>query len=162
VGVEHRRVRGYVIDRFTGEFEFLSNYYEGAVRYKGTKFPSSEHAYQCQKIPPELWHKIIAIKKPSNAKRAVKTLLNDPSRGFQWDQTEWDKIKVQVMREILRVKFSHPMLSDMLRDTKPARLIEGNTWKDKFWGIPVDKHGALTGVGENWLGRLLMEIRDEA
>jgi predicted NAD-dependent protein-ADP-ribosyltransferase YbiA (DUF1768 family) len=33
-------------------------------------------------------------------------------------------------------------------------LIEENTWGDTFWGI-------CKGQGENHLGRLLMQIRDE-
>ncbi len=33
-------------------------------------------------------------------------------------------------------------------------LIEGNTWRDTFWGI-------YEGKGENNLGKLLMKIREE-
>lgn len=33
-------------------------------------------------------------------------------------------------------------------------LIEGNAWNDTFWGV-------CNGVGENWLGQLLMERRAE-
>lgn len=160
MAVEHRKIRGYVIDRFSDEFLFLSNFYEGMVKYGLRKFPSAEHAYQCQKIPPEFWTKICAIKKPGNAKRAVHTMLADPHRGFPWDKAEWDKKKVRIMREILESKFSHPMLRDMLNDTAPAELVEGNFHKDRFWGVPLDKHGARTGTGENMLGKLLMEIRD--
>ena len=34
------------------------------------------------------------------------------------------------------------------------KLVEGNTWGDRFWGV-------CGGVGLNWLGRLLMQVRDE-
>lgn len=149
-----------VIDRFVGEFHFLSNFYPGVVVYDHKKFPSAEHAYQCQKIPGLFWHKICIIKTAANAKRAVHTLLKDPARGFLWDQAEWDKKKIAIMRAVLVAKFSHPMLRDMLNDTAPCELIEGNTWKDRFWGVPVDKHGFRTGTGENHLGKLLMQIRD--
>jgi predicted NAD-dependent protein-ADP-ribosyltransferase YbiA (DUF1768 family) len=33
-------------------------------------------------------------------------------------------------------------------------LIEGNTWGDKFWG-------QVKGEGANYLGRLLMKVREE-
>lgn len=158
--LERRKLRYPTIDRFIDEYEFLSNYYQGKVKFRGITFTTAEHAYQCQKIPERLWARINAIKLARNAKRTVKSLLVDPNRGFPWDQSAWDAKKVDIMREVLKAKFSHPMLWDMLRDTAPAELIEGNTWKDKFWGVPIDHHGFRTGTGQNWLGRLLMEIRD--
>jgi predicted NAD-dependent protein-ADP-ribosyltransferase YbiA (DUF1768 family) len=42
----------------------------------------------------------------------------------------------------------------MLLETKDATLIEGNTWGDQYWGV-------CAGVGENHLGKLLMQIRSE-
>lgn len=35
-------------------------------------------------------------------------------------------------------------------------LVEGNRWNDKFWGVCLK-----TGRGENWLGKLLMQVRAE-
>lgn len=149
------------ISRFTGDSAFLSNFYQVAVRYKSYLFPSSEHAYQAGKIPKHLWHKIIKIKSAANAKRAVHAMLNDSARSFAWSQLEWDKKKLDIMREILREKFKNPLLRAMLKDTAPAELIEGNTWNDRFWGVPITNSGELTKTGENWLGKILMEIRDE-
>lgn len=58
------------------------------------------------------------------------------------------------MRAILESKFSDKQLYNLLLETKPRLLVEGNYWGDTFWGqCPV-------GVGENNLGKLLMEIRD--
>ena len=34
-----------------------------------------------------------------------------------------------------------------------GEIVEENTWGDTFWGV-------CKGVGENHLGKLLMEIRD--
>lgn len=150
-----------VVDKFAGEYEFLSNFYQGAVKYKGISFNTAEHAYQCQKIPEKLWHKINAIKTAKNAKMAVKVMLGDPARGFVWNQAEWDAKKVDIMLEILLRKFSNMMHRDRLEMTAPAELIEGNTWGDKFWGVPVDRHGFRTKPGENMLGKLLMHIRDD-
>ena len=68
---------------------------------------------------------------------------------------DWEDIKIDVMRDILRVKFkkgSH--LGRLLVGTGDIPLVEGNTWNDVFWGV-------CNGSGENWLGRLLMEIRSE-
>jgi predicted NAD-dependent protein-ADP-ribosyltransferase YbiA (DUF1768 family) len=38
--------------------------------------------------------------------------------------------------------------------TKEKLLIEGNYWKDTFWGI-------CDGIGKNYLGKILMEVREE-
>ncbi len=67
---------------------------------------------------------------------------------------DFDEIKVQVMTEINRQKyFGHPRLMQLLKDTGDAILEEGNTWGDVFWG-------KCDGVGENNLGKILMNIRD--
>jgi predicted NAD-dependent protein-ADP-ribosyltransferase YbiA (DUF1768 family) len=57
---------------------------------------------------------------------------------------------------LLRQKFTDPGLRARLLATGTALLREGNWWRDTFWG--VDQR---TGAGQNHLGRLLMEIRDE-
>ena len=59
------------------------------------------------------------------------------------------------MRDVLRAKFSDPELRGRLLATGEKHLVEGNHWGDRVWGqCPV-------GIGENWLGRLLMDIRAE-
>jgi predicted NAD-dependent protein-ADP-ribosyltransferase YbiA (DUF1768 family) len=60
------------------------------------------------------------------------------------------------MRFGLALKFSDPVLREMLLDTGDAILEEGNMWNDTFWGIDLN-----TGKGQNHLGRLLMERRAE-
>ena len=56
------------------------------------------------------------------------------------------------MRKVLIAKFSDPALMAMLKAIE-GEIIEDNPWHDCFWG-------KCNGIGENWLGRLLMEIRD--
>jgi predicted NAD-dependent protein-ADP-ribosyltransferase YbiA (DUF1768 family) len=41
-----------------------------------------------------------------------------------------------------------------LLETGDAELIEGNDWGDTFWGV-------CGGKGNNFLGKLLMEVRKE-
>jgi hypothetical protein len=50
-------------------------------------------------------------------------------------------------------KFAIPELRQQLIDTGDARIIEGNTWGDVFWGV-------CKGKGENHLGRLIESIRE--
>lgn len=58
------------------------------------------------------------------------------------------------MLDLQRQKYTVPYLREKLLATGDAELVEGNTWGDRFWGV-------CNGVGQNWLGRLLMQVRDE-
>ena len=67
---------------------------------------------------------------------------------------DWEQIKVGVMRDLLRQKFGTDPLRSRLLKTGKSKLVEGNWWGDRFWGV-------CEGKGENHLGLLLMEIREE-
>ena len=58
-----------------------------------------------------------------------------------------------MMRSLLREKFKSRKLRLELITTSPKILIEGNNWGDTFWEM-------CGGVGKNWLGLLLMEVRN--
>jgi predicted NAD-dependent protein-ADP-ribosyltransferase YbiA (DUF1768 family) len=64
----------------------------------------------------------------------------------------WEQNKIDVMRDILRIKFAKPDMWRKLAATGDEELIEGNYWNDIFWGV-------CKGQGQNNLGKLLMEIR---
>lgn len=65
-------------------------------------------------------------------------------------------MKLQLMERLLLKKFdnNHPQPQQMLLSTGDEELIEGNYWKDTYWGV-------CNGVGENHLGKLLMKIREK-
>ena len=42
----------------------------------------------------------------------------------------------------------------LLLATGDAKIVEGNTWGDVFWGV-------CNGVGENHLGEILMKVRQD-
>lgn len=52
------------------------------------------------------------------------------------------------------MKFAIPELKEMLLATGDEELVEGNYWHDTIWGV-------CDGVGENHLGKMLMEIRED-
>ncbi len=57
------------------------------------------------------------------------------------------------MRAVLREKFEQNKdLVTLLLGTGKEQLIEGNKWHDTFWGV-------CDGVGSNYLGILLMDLR---
>ena len=134
-----------IIDSFHGEYAFLSNYYDSPIFYDGILYPTVEHAFQAAKTTVFIQRIIIANKKtPGQAKCAGrKVTLRD----------NWDDIKLYIMKELIILKFTNPKLKSALLNTKDAELIERNTWNDTYWGI-------CNGIGENHLGKILMEVRE--
>ena len=136
-----------VIDSFSEEFEFLSNFFPSKITdFEGNIYPTVEHYFQAMKtLDPEKRKIIAAAPTPGQAKRLGRKVNL---------RKDWEEIKLDVMKTALRQKFSKPGLRQMLLDTGDAELIEGNWWGDTYWGV-------CNVVGENHLGELLMEIREE-
>jgi len=134
------------IDSFRDEYEFLSNFYESEIEYEGVLFPTVEHAFQGAKtLDIEERRDMAKVPTPGSAKRRGRKVKL---------RSDWEQIKVGLMRELLRLKFGDGDLAGRLLGTGTAELIEGNTWNDTFWGV-------CRGRGRNMLGQLLMEIRAE-
>jgi len=68
---------------------------------------------------------------------------------------DWEDIKIDIMYEINVAKFTqNENLKEMLLKTGSAKLVEGNTWHDTFWGV-------CNGAGRNELGKILERVRNE-
>lgn len=132
---------------FRGTFDFLSNFYPTEVEFEGVVYPTAEHAYQAAKtLDPELRQKVKLLDTPGKAKGFAKQIKLRP---------EWDKIKVEIMEDIVKNKFANNFsLQKKLVATTGYDLVENNTWGDEFWG----KSG---GKGENRLGKILMNLREK-
>lgn len=131
---------------FFGDNRFLSNFYEIEIEHEGLLYPSVEHAYQASKsLDPRDREDIASLTSPGAAKQA--------GRGLSV-RMDWYEVRVEVMLELLRLKFEDPELRDLLRRTS-GDLVEDNTWGDTFWGM-------CEGFGENQLGKLLMQVREES
>ena len=67
----------------------------------------------------------------------------------------WESVKDRIMLNIVRAKFIRNQdLFDKIVATGVAKLIEGNWWGDKYWGM-------CNGEGINMLGKILMFVRSE-
>jgi ribA/ribD-fused uncharacterized protein len=147
-----------IIDSFSGEYGFLSNFYLEPVTIWNTTFRSAEHAYQ--------WAKTL------NPKEKFGILWNDPEATYPTTpyqakkrgrastlRQEWEHIKIGIMYEVVKAKFQQtPTLLQRLIDTGAAILIEGNTWHDNTFGNCVcEKCVSIPGL--NVLGNVLMLIR---
>lgn len=133
------------IDDFRGEYRWLSNFHLVKVELDGALYSSTENAYQAAKTLDLDMRRVFRVCTPSESKRHGKALTLRP---------DWESVKVSVMLGLLRQKFQHPELKQKLLATGDIELIEGNWWNDTFWGV-------CRGVGQNWLGRLLMQVRSE-
>jgi len=128
-----------IISEFRGDYRFLSNFFSAPsgfnveVRYQAAKTTNIKDYLQIMSLSP------------SQAKQHIK---NVPVRD------NWNQIRLTVMEELLRQKFSEREMALKLINTDDAILIEGNNWGDTFWGM-------CDGVGKNHLGKLLMKIRNE-
>lgn len=142
-----------IIDSFSGEYEFLSNFYPVIIHSSGFNFPTVEHAYQASKTNNyAAWREICSI--PANqAGRAKKYGRKVKLRK------DWELIKLSVMKRFIMQKFSYSDLKEKLLATLDAVLIEGNYWHDNYWGDCRCKK-CQNKEGQNHLGKIIMEARN--
>ncbi len=145
--------RAGVVKEFRGDYEFLSNFYYNDFVWRNIAFPTGEHAFQYAKgfcaqgrEAERHFEAVLGAPTPSKAKYA--------GRSVKIDVDEWDKHKVQWMREIVHARFAtgSTNMVGWLINTGAMLLVEGNTWGDQFWG-------RSNGAGFNTLGAILMEER---
>ncbi len=137
-----------MITRFRGPHAFLSNFHFTGrlIHYDGDPYSTVEHAYQAAKVATrDERQEIHGCHTPGAAKRWGRRVIL---------REGWDGIRNEIMLGLLREKFAEDPWRAQLLATRPEDLVEGNTWGDTYWGV-------CGGVGENWLGRLLMEVREE-
>lgn len=136
---------------FRGEYNFLSNFHPVKFLHDGILMYSVEHAYIYEKF-----------KNNAEVKRWVKNITN---AGALKRKTKgitpiegWNRKKLNVMYRLCFIKFgTNSTYKHRLISTGDKEIIEGNTWGDKFWGV-VEENGEF--VGDNYLGRILMSIRN--
>ena len=152
---------------FHREFEdygFLSNWYQAKFEYAGKEYANSEQYMMYKKA--ELFSQF------EIADQIMKT--DDPEKCQQlggtkfpnWDGDLWSKVKYRVVRRGVKAKFvQNPKLLLMLFETGKTLLAECSA-SDKNWGIGIgmkdeNRFDVLKWQGENLLGRILMDVREE-
>jgi ribA/ribD-fused uncharacterized protein len=144
-----------VIDRFRDEWGFLSNFHPAPMVWEGIHYPTSEHAFNAGKtLDAEERLRIAVASTPGIAKRMGRRVTLRP----EWEE----RVRYEVMRSVLRAKFlSKSVRTEHLLRTGDAELVEGNVWHDNHWGNCTCTRLTCASPGENWLGRMLMELRAE-
>jgi hypothetical protein len=135
---------------YENEFYPLSNFSAFSVVWKGIRFATSEAVYHWEKFEsnPDLR---FSIENAPSAHEALK--LAEEHKAER--RSDWDKVKVGIMGQILREKFrQHEYVRRKLMETGSRELVE-DSWRDDFWGW-----GPMHN-GQNMMGKLWMTIRDE-
>lgn len=141
-----------MINKFRGEYNWLSNFAEVQVFYEGIEFWSVENAYVAAKTTDVKYKHIVAKLTASEAKYLGKIL---PIRE------DWEEVKLAIMENLLRQKFGYKFFADRLRETGTQEIVECNTWHDNFWGICTCLTCSYNYKQKNNLGKLIMKIRDD-
>lgn len=131
------------------DYGCFSNFYPSKITLKDRSWPTTEHYFQAMKFEGTPYEEIIRKAKTPN-----KCALLGRSRKYPLRE-DWEDIKYEIMKEAVRAKFTqHSDLRDILLATNNRKLVE-HTHRDSCWGDGGD------GSGTNWLGKVLMEIREE-
>lgn len=114
------------------------------VTYNGITYRNTEAAFQAQKCLARA-HEFADIS-ASEAKRLGRKVTL---------RSDWNNVRIGIMHDIVLAKFcQNTDLCEQLIATGDCELIEGNYWGDRFWGV-------CSGTGENHLGQILMQVRNE-
>lgn len=139
-------------ERFGG----LSNMAPGyPLTVAGVTVRTAEALYQACRFPhrPDVQGIIIAERSPMTAKMRGKPFRADT-------RPDWEQLRVAIMRWCLRVKLAqnYHQFSTLLLSTGEMPIVEMKMKRTDFWGAKLTSDGLL--VGQNVLGRLLMELRE--
>jgi len=142
-----------VINDFDNEFFFLSNFTYSPFVVSSIKWDTVEHYFQAMKTTDlDLREKIKKVGHPRFAKKFGKILKL---------RNDWEDIKYGIMKQAVGYKFTqNQKYREMLIDTHPAKLIEGNSWHDNIWGDCYCVR-CKNIEGKNLLGKILMDVRSE-
>ena len=124
------------------KYYFLSNMYPCSVTYNGHTYPCSETAFQAQKD----------LSRVSDFENLDGFQAKKFGRRVNL-RPDWESVKLSIMEDILRAKFSDPVLAEKLKNVSEP-IVEENTWNDTYWGV-------CNGRGQNNLGKLLEKIRKD-
>lgn len=139
-----------MIYKFREKYGWLSNMATCRVVVYGKTFESVENAYMYLKKPDDKEWGEFCMKNPPNK---VKTASKDIEI-----RNDWEDVKLKVMYNLLIQKYTTEPFKTKLLETGNENIVEGNYWNDKFWGVDLKE---TPNIGENWLGRLIMDIRNK-
>lgn len=144
---------------FYGKNSPYSNFHYVEFDYKGYKVTSSEQAFMLEKalmFDESMVEAILATTDPRAIKKLGRQVKN-------FDEKKWDKVKYDIMVDVLLAKFSTEPLKTQLLSTGDELMVEASP-NDKIWGAGLALGDPRLNYpnyypGQNLLGKALMEAR---
>lgn len=141
-----------LIESFTGSHSFLSSNHPHPLTYRGRTAPTLAHHYWASAATTDRVREYIYDAPTASVAGRIAQMQTPPDG---WEQ----HTRVQVMDELLHLKFQGRMLEQLL-GTGTALLLSSNIAHDQFWGSCFcARH--FSWPGRNRLGQALMQIRAE-
>ncbi len=140
------------------EYGWLGNMFRSPISEGGEIWLTSEALFQSKRFDnPEIKELIRNEKSPMRAKMKAK---KNQDEMVIVPRSEED---VELMRKVVKMKFDqNPLLKSKLKALKGKVIVEdiGNRKGDRhlFWGAKLVNE---EWVGGNWMGTILMDLRDE-
>lgn len=142
----------------------FTNWYPAEFDYAGIHFKNAEQFM--------MFHKVMMFGKYDLAKQIMQT--SDPAKCKQiakqkfpeFDADLWEKTCLVIVKRGVHAKFQqNQSILNILLGTGNALLAECSPY-DRKWGIGIDIHDdnrflVSEWKGSNYLGRILMEVREE-
>lgn len=149
---------------FWGDEPFTNFTFCPNLEFLGLKWKSTEQLFMWLKAVEfkdfEIATRIRQCITPKEAKKCGRAVKN-------FDAKHWSEVSYKFMKQIVDIKFrTNPsffaaLINPMLMG---KTFVEASPY-DKVWGIGYDEHDALTSDmstwGENRLGKILTELRDQ-
>lgn len=136
-----------------GELSNMSNQY--GVVIGGTKIKNTEALYQACRFPDFPDYQAEILKGHSG----MASKMTSKKYRKLYTRADWHDVRVEVMDFCLRLKFyqNSVFIKRILNEVGGRDIVE-KSHKDQLWGA-VEQNGIL--IGDNTLGKLWMNIRDE-
>ena len=133
----------------TGEWGFLSNAAPCNFKLQDRVWSSVEHYYHAQKFLNFAEQESVRL-----CNTAQEAIQKGTSVGRSYRQ-DWHRYRLGAMRDAIRAKFTQSEeLKQKLLETGDNELVRDST-HDVYWGAGAEN------TGQNMIGKILMEIRDE-
>lgn len=139
-------------------YGWLGNMFASPIEYDGRIWRTGEALFQALRFEENEYRELIR-----NQKSPIGAKLKAKSNKDKMIVTPTSDKDVDNMRLVLSIKFKqHTDLSKKLKETDPYILIEDVSTRKRgnstFWGA---YNNGEEWIGQNILGKLLMELRDE-
>ena len=132
---------------------YFSPYTAHAIEVDGVVYPTVEHAYQCLRYDdPKIVSEILAARSPVKAWESSTKYKHLQKKDFRPHKRE-------IMKRLMRAKADqHEEVRKALIDSGGLKIVKHiDTYPpgDGFWDDGPD------GTGDNQIGKIWMEIREE-